>query len=395
MRVAIVHDFIREYGGAERVLEVLHEIYPDAPVFTAWCNLDGLGPHKKRFENWDIRTSWAQKIPFFGKLISPLRFLAPFIFESFDFSGYDLVISSSSPYFGKGIITKPPTLHICYCNTPPRFLYGYKTAIDWKKHWWANILASVLNHFLRIYDYWSAQRVDYFIANSREVAARIKKFYRRDAYVIYPPVNIEKLGKIFQNNQVLKSSSSNSNYFLIVSRLVRSKGIALAIEAVGQLGFNLKIVGTGRDAYMLKKLAAKFNQGQTRIEFLGEVTDEELANYYANCLAVIFPAEEEDFGLVPVEGMAAGKPVIAFASGGPLETVIEHVTGEFFTQFTLESLTKVLEHFEPEKYDPQLCRQQARKFSKDRFKQEFKDFVQSKMLARYHFQKQWLVSGDY
>src|SRR3989344_4713041 len=189
MKVALVHDFIKEYGGAERVLEALHEIWSEAPVYTAWCDLESLGPHKEKFKNWEIRVSWAKNLPFFSKLLSPFRIFAPLFFESFNFDDYDLVISSSSPYFGKGIITKPKTVHISYCHTPPRFLYGYKTAMNWRKHWWGNVAGSLVNHYLRIYDFWSAQRVDYFIANSEEVARRIKKFYRRDSAVIYPPID--------------------------------------------------------------------------------------------------------------------------------------------------------------------------------------------------------------
>lgn len=376
MKVALVHDFISEYGGAERVLEALHEVFPEAPVYTAWCDLKSLGPHAERFKDWDIRVSWAKKLPFFGKLISPFRIFAPLFFESLNLEGYDLVISSSSPYFGKGVITSPRTIHICYCHTPPRFLYGYLTAIDWRKYWWINAAASLFNLWLRVYDYWSAQRVDYFLANSREVASRIYKFYRREATVIYPPVDVER----FKNYKADKVH--NTNYFLVVSRLTYSKRIDLAIRAVGLLGLNLKIIGKGREEGKLRKLAQEFSRNTNQIEFLGEVNDEELIYYYKSCQAVIFPAEDEDFGIVPIEAMACGKPVIAYASGGVLETIIPHVTGEFFTQPTYESLSDVLKYFDHSKYSQKECISQADKFSKTRFKKEIIKFIGDKLKQR-------------
>ena len=190
MRVALAHDYLREYGGAERVLEVMHELFPDAPLYTAYVNLKALGPNAKNFAGWDIRTGWFQHMPFANKLLSPFRIFAPMMFESFDLSEFDLVISSSSAtHLSKSVITKPETLHISYIHTPPRFLYGYTTSYNYKKHWWTRLGGEVINHFMRIWDFEVSQRPDILVANSKNVAERIKKFYRRDSVVIYPPVD--------------------------------------------------------------------------------------------------------------------------------------------------------------------------------------------------------------
>src|SRR3989344_2545805 len=203
MKIAIVHDFLKEYGGAERVLEVLHEIYPEAPIYTAFVDYKGLGVHAERVKKWKIIQSPFGSSYFMKKFHSPLRFLAPLVWESFDFKKYDVVISSSGWYMSRGIITRPETTHICYLHHPPRHLYGYQTAMQWQKYWFMRMYAAIVNHHLRIYDYLAAQRVDHFIANSEEVKRRTKKFYRRDADVIYPPVEI--------NNQISKRTKEQKN----------------------------------------------------------------------------------------------------------------------------------------------------------------------------------------
>src|SRR3989338_1879517 len=208
MKVALVHDYLREYGGAERVLEVLHEIWPDAPIFTAYVNLDAMGKNGKRFTSWDIRPSWFQKFPFANQLLSPFRIFAPMMFESFDLSEYDLVISSSSAvYLAKAVITKPETLHISYIHTPPRFLYGYVTSFNYKKNPLTKVVGEIANHVLRIYDFEVSQRPDILIANSKNIQQRIKKFYRRDSVVIYPPVNLSEL----------KLQRKKEDYFLVLN----------------------------------------------------------------------------------------------------------------------------------------------------------------------------------
>ncbi|MDP4011219.1 MAG: glycosyltransferase, partial [Candidatus Roizmanbacteria bacterium] len=180
-RIALVHDQLQEFGGAERVFVVLTKLYPEADIFTAFYNPQALGIHNKHFKNRAVIESWAAKIPFFGKLYSPLRFFAPKIWQSFNFDEYDIVISSSGWYMCKGIRTPDKTTHICYLHHPPRYLYGYETAVEWQKYWPVKIYAHIVNHYLRQWDYTSSQRPDYFIANSEETKKRIKKFYRRDA----------------------------------------------------------------------------------------------------------------------------------------------------------------------------------------------------------------------
>ncbi|MCL5675918.1 MAG: glycosyltransferase [Patescibacteria group bacterium] len=398
MKIALVHDFLKEYGGAERVLEALHKIWPEAPVYTSFVDWKGLGPHSQRLGQWNIKTSWAQKIPFFTKVYSPLRFLAPLFFESFDFSGFDLVISSCNAYYAKGIITRPETVHICYCHTPPRSLYGYATRMDWRKNPIINIYGQLVNHYLRKYDFLASQRVNFFIANSQAVKQRIKKFYRREAEVIYPPV---ELGFRFQVSGFSKKKLSKTSdlkpdsYYLYVGKLAAAKNVNLAIEAANKLGFKLKIVGKGGEEEGLKKLVS-YSSSKARnlklkdssrpaasnnknIEFLGEVNDEELINLYQNCQAVIFPAVDEDFGIVPVEAMSFGKPVVALKSGGVVETVADGKTGVFFDKPDVDELVKAIKKLEKLKIKPEDCRQQAEKFSPEVFQKKIREFVQNKI----------------
>jgi glycosyltransferase involved in cell wall biosynthesis len=363
MKIALVHDFLAEYGGAERVVEVIHEVWPWVPMYVAFVNFEGLGPHKERVRKWDIRTSWAQKIPFFKKLYSPLRFLALRIFESFDLSDFEVVISSTNMYMAKGVKTRKDQLHVCYCHTPPRSLYGYPTRMDWKKHWWTRVYGTIVNHFMLMDDFASAQRPDFFVANSLETQRRIKKFYRRDSAVIYPPVETEKFRGV---------SGKRGDYYLFVGRLAVAKGADLAIGACNKLKLPLWVVGRGAEQSWLKDLA-----GPT-IEFLGEVSDEELVKIYAGCKALIFPSLEEDFGIVPVEAMAAGKPVIALKQGGVVESVVPGKTGVFFGEATVESLVEVLKKFNLNKFKAEDCKNQAEKFGKERFMREMREFVEAK-----------------
>ena len=369
MKIALVHDYLREYGGAERVLEALHEIFPQAPIYTAYYNPNGLGVHTQRLKGWDIRTSWLQKIPGANRLISPLRIFAPMIFEGFDLSEYDLVISSCSIYFAKAVRTKPEALHISYIHTPPRYLYGYTTSFNYKKRWWTKVLGEITNHFLRIFDFQTSQRPDILVANSKNVAERIKKFYRREAVVIYPPVDIDK----FRIDNLEFRIKGKDRYFLSVGRLVRGKGIDIIVEACTKLGLPLKVVGIGPELESLKKMAGK------SVEFLGQVEDEEMPEIYAQALATIVASEDEDFGIVPVESMASGTPVIAVRAGGFLETVVERKTGLFFDQATPQSLMEVLKNFEPGRYMAEDCRKQAEKFSQKKFKEEILALIEKNL----------------
>jgi len=333
MKVALVHDYLNEFGGAERVLLALTEIWPEAVIYTAFYRKRSAA--YERFKDKKIITSWAQNVPWFStKLYSPLRFLAPKIWSSFDFSQYDLVISSSSWYITKGFN------EICYCHTPPRWLYGYQTASNWQKYWPVRVYGLIIGHLLRHYDYHQAQKVKYFIANSEEVRQRIWKFYRREATVIYPPVDLPKPKKL-----------KRLDYYLIVSRPVGGKGIELGLAAAEKYGFKLKVVGGD------------------------SVSDAELVKLYSQAKGFLALSRDEDFGITPVEAMSCGCPVIAFKGGGYKETVIAGKTGVFFNEYNIKSLTHVLQRFEKMKFKQEDCLNQAEKFSKARFKQEISEFV--------------------
>lgn len=367
MKIAIVHDFLREYGGAERVLQTLHEMYPEAPIYTAFCLKDSAAG--RAFRDVRVIESWLAPFIKHKNLYSPLRFLIPLIWKSFDFSSYDLVISSAAWYITRGFRVGPNTKVICYCHTPPRYLYGFPTSIEWKKYWPVRVYGNLINHFLRIYDYRSAQEVNYFIANSKNVAGRIKKFYRRDSTVIYPPVEVEKIMKATKN---LKPS----DYYLIVARIVGAKGIDMAAEAAKLAKVKIKIVG---EPAGLKWFGQKLeNLKNDYVEFLGRLSDEDLYKDYGQCKAFLALATHEDFGITPVEAMAAGRPVIAFRGGGYLETVVEGKTGVFFNEATVEGVIRAIRKIGEigEKIRPEDCRKQAEKFSKERFIKEMKKFVE-------------------
>ncbi len=358
MKVAIVHDYLKEFGGAERVVLALHDIFPEAPIYTAYYDPKGLGQFNKLFKGIDIRTSWFQHFPFAGKIVSPFRLFAPQMFESFDLSDYDVVISSSAIYFAKAVITKPETLHLGYIHTPPKYLYGYATSFNYKKHWWTRLGAAFINHFLLLYDFETSQRPDILIANSQCVASRIEKFYRRKPIVIYPPVDVKEF-KI-QNSEFKRDSKK---YYLSLNRLWKGKGTDLVVKACSELGVPLKVAGTGPELENLKKIAS------SDIEFLGSVSDEERVALLRGAKALIVAVEDEDFGINAVESMAAGTPVIALKRGGYLETVVEGKTGEFFDEMTPASLIPVLQNFDPSKYKADDCLKQAEKFSTEKFKE--------------------------
>jgi len=374
MRVAIVHDYLNEFGGAERVLLALSEIWPDAPIYTAFYR-DG-SPAYERFKGKKIITSWVHNIPFFSKYLhSPLRFLAPLIWRSFDFSNYDLVISSASWYVTKGFGTrgsnKKKPIEICYCHTPPRWLYGYKTSIEFQKYWPIRLYAKIIGYFMRIYDYAAAQKVNYFIANSKNVAGRIEKFYKRESTVIYPPVEIPEISRV-----------QKGDYYLIISRIVGGKGIDLAVKTVVKLGLKLKIAGSPAGYFTeLKKLQ---RLSGSNVEFVGQVDDNKMARLYAGAKAFLAMSQDEDFGITPVESMLAGTPVIAFQGGGYLESVVGGKTGIFFDEPTVESLSSAIKKFEKMKFKSEDCIAQAKKFSKERFKREMSNFVENVYLRRFN-----------
>lgn len=362
MKVALVHDYIKEYGGAERVLEALAEIYPNAPIYTAFYDKNGVA--YDHFKDKTIITSWFSYIPFASKLASPLRFLTPLIWGSFNFKDYDLVISSASWYITKGFKKKGNTFtEICYCHTPPRWLYGYQTSVNFQKYKIVKAYALIVGHLLRQYDFKKAQNVDYFIANSKEVQKRIKKFYKKSSTVIYPPVFLPKISK-----------TKRKDYYFIVSRIVGAKGLNLAVEAAIKMGFKLKIAGSPSGYSFEQEKLIKNAKG--KVEFLGQVTDSELSRLYAEAKAFLALAKDEDFGITPVEAQSLGTPVIAFNGGGYKETVINGKTGILFDNYSIEGLISAIKIFEKTKIDSKDCINQAEKFSKERFKNEIKEFVE-------------------
>jgi glycosyltransferase involved in cell wall biosynthesis len=348
LRVALVHDYLNQAGGAEKVVEVFAEMFPGAPIFTSVYDRDTM---PDVWRTLDIRTSFMQRITPRLSIAKALLPLYPVAFELFDLRQYDLVLSSTTA-FAKGIITRPETCHVCYCNNPTRFAWMYHDYLAYES------LPATVKSFLpalatplRLWDYAAAQRVDYFIAGSVNAARRIKKFYRRDSHVLPPPVNCS----------LFSSSEHAADYFLIVSRLLSYKRIDLAVEACATLGVPLKVVGDGTDRRRLESLAGP------SVSFLGRVSDVEVRSLMARCRALIVPGEE-DFGLTPLEAQAAGRPVIAYAAGGALETVVDGKTGVFFMEQTVEALVEKLRGFE-DNFDPAMLRSNARRFDTPVFKE--------------------------
>jgi glycosyltransferase involved in cell wall biosynthesis len=365
MKIALVHDHIQEFGGAERVLVSLKKIFPEADVYTSFYTPASLGIHAETFQNWHIITSWADKVPFLKRLYSPFRFIMPWIWESFNFKDYDLVISSSGWFMCKGIITRPETLHICYIHHPPRSFYYYETAVEWQKYLIFKIYGVLVNHGLRMWDYLGSQRPDYFIANSHETKRRVNKLYRRDAEVIYPPVHIPEKAPL---------NETRGEYFVTTSRLARAKHIDLLIQAANEHKFKLKIVGTGRDEDYLKSIA-----GPT-VEFLGHLPDADLPEIYKNAQAFLFASVDEEFGIAVVEALGYGVPVIALKSGGVPEIIEGYDCGYLFEELTAESLNKKIveiESLSQEKYLEMRknARKRAEYFSEEEFKKRIEEFV--------------------
>jgi glycosyltransferase involved in cell wall biosynthesis len=361
MKVALVHDYLNQMGGAERVVMAFHDIFPDAPIYTSIYDPERVDP---AFRTMDIRTSFMQKFPLVTKYHQPYLPFYPFAMESLDLRDYDLVLSSSSA-FGKGVITGPETLHICYCHTPMRWCWNYDEYVEREQlGTMARTILPFLITGLRVWDQTTAMRVDYFIANSPVVAERIQKYYRREAVVIPPPVEAGR----FPFDPTLEPD----DYFLIVSRLIPYKRIDLAIEACNLLQLPLVIIGSGRDLDRLKKLA-----GPT-IRFMGRLSDEEVTYYYTHCRALLFPGEE-DFGITPLEAQAAGRPVIAYGAGGALASVVDGITGVFFREQTVDSLVGTLASFNERMYNPDVIHNHALEFDMPRFRRRILQFIEAKL----------------
>lgn len=371
MKVAFVHEYLNQFGGAERTLLALCAIFPDAPIYTLFYDKDATGGI---FESKDIRTSFLQNLPFIKKYHRGFPLLMPLAVEQFDFSDFDVVISVSAS-FAKGIITKPHTKHICLCLTPPRFLwddshkfveeFGYPKFIK-------NVLPPFIS-YLRIWDREAAYRVDEFWAISNFIKQRIEKYYSKDSQIIYPPVDISKFQVPLRQAQSPEQSRGTSSkfqvndYFLMVGRLVAYKRFDLGVKAFSKLRLPLKIVGVGPEQKKLQAISRKLKA--KNIEFLGLVPDDQLADLYSKSSALIFP-QEEDFGIVPLEAMASGRPVIAFRSGGAAETIVEGKTGLFFDEQTIGSLEEAVKKFKSLKFKPEDCIKQAEKFDVNVFKQK-------------------------
>jgi glycosyltransferase involved in cell wall biosynthesis len=361
MKVAIVHDVINQYGGAEKVLEELRALYPDATILAPTYHPDSLPPH---FRDWNIQTSWLDRVPGanrFHRFVFPLY---PFAMHSMAVDDYDLVISSSFN-FAHNITTGPDTAHLCYCHSPSRFLWDFHAYAQ--REGFGALKRSLILPFLpplRALDLASAQGVDHWIGTSELVRRRIAKTYRRRSALVAPPINVTEFN----------IATRHDGYYLLLMRLVGWKRADIAIQACNRLGLKLVVAGSGRDEARLKDIA-----GPT-IEFAGRADGVRKARLFSRCAAFILPAVE-DFGITPLEAMASGRPVIALGQGGALDTVVPGVTGEFFMQQTADSLAATLQRFDPDSYDPQAIRRHAEGYDSSVFRARMQQEV-ARALAR-------------
>ncbi|MDD4901891.1 MAG: glycosyltransferase [Patescibacteria group bacterium] len=366
MRVALVHDHLAQDGGAEKVLKVFAEMFPEAPIYTLLSEKNNIA---KYYPGRKIDTSIIQKLPGGVRHYQWYMPFMPMAVEFFDLSGFDLVLSDSAS-FAKGVITRPETLHIDYCHTPTRYLWSdthsYINELKYNK-WFKKIISLVLN-YIRIWDRLAADRVDLFIANSETVKKRIQKYYKRDSTVIYPPVNTDLFNI---TSELADEKLKAENYFLCGCRLAPYKRVDIVIEAFKKMPEKkLKIFGSGIDTGRLMKIAAN----SANIEFLGRVEDAQLAKLFRNAVAFIHP-QEEDFGITVVEAMACGTPAIAYRKGGAEETIIENQTGIFFDEQSVDSVVKAISSFDKSKFDEKIIRAQAEKFSTENFKKKIIDYL--------------------
>ncbi len=371
MRVAIIHYWFVTRRGGERVVEALCELFPQADLFALVADCKTLSPQLQKHK---LTTSFLQSIPGSRKWYRHMLPLFPLAVEQFDLRGYDLVISTESGP-AKGVLTAPETCHICYCFTPMRYLWNFYQ--DYKHQSGLGpvrkLVFGLTAHYARLWDQASAARVDYFATLSHSVAARIRKYYRREAEVIYPPVDVSGA----------QLCGKTEDYYLVAGQLVNYKRVDLAVAACNQLGRTLRIVGAGEEYSRLRRMAGK------TVSFLGALSDEDLREQYARCRALLFPGEE-DFGIVPVEAQAFGRPVIAFDRGGVRESVIgayggacgpEQATGLFFPEQTLNSITEAMLRFETveSRFSPQFIRAHAEQFDKRHFLDKMGRFVAAKL----------------
>lgn len=351
-----MHDYLNQFGGAERILGVLMELFPSAPVYTL---LHDSKITSGKFDPKRIRTSFLQKVPLARSRHRLFPVFMPIVVEQFDLSKYDLVISASHS-FGKGVITGPNTVHVSYCFTPTRYVWddSHRYIREFNVPNWVRGMIPFALTYVRLWDSYAADRVDQFLSISKFVSQRIKKYYGRPSEVIYPPVDCN----------LFKPSAEISDRFLIVSRLMSYKRIDLAVETFNKLKLPLDIVGSGPEESRLKELA-----GPT-IKFHGFLPDEAIRKMYAECRGFVFP-QEEDFGITPLEAAASGRPVIAYAGGGALETVVDGETGVFFHEQTPESLAEAVEKMLAQKFDSEVIRNHALKFDVEEFKKNFMELI--------------------
>ncbi len=359
LKVAIVHDWLTNYGGAERVVEEFCRIFPNAPVYTTVYNAKNM---ESIFPKEKVVTSFMQNIPGIMKLYTKLLHLMPRAFESFDLSSFDIVLSSSSSC-AKGVLTNADTLHFSYVHTPMRYAWDLYHEYMGSTGLITRMAMKRLLPKIRQWDALTGLRVDHFMANSTITGKRIKKIYRRDAQVVFPPVNTDFF---------TPGTDKVEDFYLILSRFVPYKRIDIAIKACNSLKRNLIIIGNGSQKKELKSIAGK------TITFTGRLNDEETRNYYRRCRAFLFPGYE-DFGITPLEAMACGRPVIAYGKGGALDTVMPGETGILFPDQTVKSLTKAIEIFEDSTFDTRKIRRHAEKFSSERFRSEIIEIISGKM----------------
>ncbi len=363
MKLAIVHDYLNQMGGAEKVLLVLHDLFPDAPIYTTIYEPSLVDP---AFRSMDVRTTFMQRLPFVHRHHQPFLPVFPFAIESIDLREHDVVLSMSSAW-SKNVVTRPEQCHVSYCLTPMRFAWdpeGY-LAGERVTGWQKSLLSPVLMG-LRMWDVVGANRVDHFIGISSTVNARIKKYYRRDASLIHPPVETRALA-------AHAAEAGDDGYFLVVARLIPYKRIDLAIEACGRLGVPLKVIGDGRDRPRLQALA----RSGAEVEFLGWVDEQTKRRHLRRCRAFIFPAAE-DFGIAPVEALASGRPVVAYAAGGALDVVEEGVNGLLFREPTADALAEQLQAAGQYHWDSTAIAANAARFDTETFKTRLLAFVEEK-----------------
>lgn len=363
MKLALVHDWLNQIGGAEDVLDTLVKLYPDTPLYTSIYAPELMPPH---YRQWDIRTLWLDKLPGIHKHHQPYLPMYPLGWGGLDLSDYDVVLSNKSG-FCHGFKHGDNTLHICYCLAPTRYVWQLENYIA-REGLGTTVLAALrpLVAVMRRWDYAAAQRVQHFIAISSDIQQRIKTYYNRDSVIIFPPVDTTRFQPV--------PASEVEDYYLIVSRLIPYKRIDLAVQAATRLGVRLKIGGKGRDMERLRAMA-----GPT-VEFLGYVPDDELPTLMARCKAFLFPGFE-DFGITPVQAEAAGRPVIAYGGGGALDTVIPGKTGELFSELTVDSLVSVMQGFDATRYNPDVIRQHALQFDTQVFNSQISSFVDTQWQA--------------